>query len=71
MSKIICGTNEVDGGRYVGKTVTQIKDELKDLLGIPEGATVLRNSDPIGEHEDQTMRPGDQIEFVRTAGEKG
>lgn len=70
MAKIICGPNELEGDRWDGKTVDQVRQELGIVLNIPEAAAVLLN----GRESAQgtvVLRAGDELEFVKAAGEKG
>jgi hypothetical protein len=69
MAKIICGANELDDSRWDGKTVDQVREELGVVLNIPENAAVLLNGDEA--QGNATLRSGDELEFVKAAGEKG
>jgi len=70
MARITCGANELDDSRWDGKTIEQVKSQLKEALNIPDNAVVLLNgeepSDP-----GATVRSGDELEFVKPAGSKG
>lgn len=70
MAKIICGANELDDARWDGKTIDQVREELKTVLNIPEGASVLLNGDE-ARQTNVALREGDTLEFVKAAGEKG
>jgi len=82
MAKIICGANELEDVRWDGKTIEQVRCELKTVLNpsgnlgtslrlsIPEDSKILLNGTP----QDQTgiaLRSDDELEFVKAAGEKG
>jgi len=69
MAKIICGANELDDARWDGKTVSQVREELGAVLNIPENASVLLNGDEA--QGNVALRSGDELEFVKAAGEKG
>lgn len=70
MARIVCGPNELDNARYDGKTIDDIRAELHDVLNIPEGAIVLMNGRE-AQTSSTTVRAGDELEFVKAAGDKG
>lgn len=70
MARIVCGPNELDNPRYDGKTIQDVKAELREVLNIPEGATVLLNG-AASPGCATPLREGDELEFVKPAGEKG
>ena len=69
MARIVCGANEVTSARFDGKTVESVKGELREILNIPDGADVLVNG--AGAGCGTSLRAGDELEFVKPAGEKG
>lgn len=70
MARIVCGPNELDNPHFDGKTIEAIKVELREVLNVPEGATVLLNGAPCQSCA-TSLRTGDELEFVKPAGEKG
>lgn len=68
--RVVSGVNELSSDAYVGRSVDEVRRELRTPLNIGDGAEVFLN------HERATdpatvLRSGDEIEFVKTAGEKG
>lgn len=70
MAKIICGANELDDDRWDGKTIDQVREELEPVLNIPKDAQILLNGDE-ARQTNVALRAGDELEFVKAAGEKG
>ncbi|MBI3830134.1 MAG: hypothetical protein HY291_11490 [Planctomycetes bacterium] len=52
-----------------GKTIREVRDEVGDLLNVPESAQARINGTPAG--EESVVPDGASVEFVKTAGEKG
>ena len=69
MARIICGANELENANFDGKTIEQLKSELKTVLNIPDNPTTLLNSDEVTSNV--ALRSGDELEFVKAAGDKG
>jgi hypothetical protein len=63
------GVNELKLDTLAGKTITEVRDQLADILNIPENAQARLNGSPIS--NDSTLSDGASVEFVKTAGEKG
>ncbi len=70
MARIVCGPNAIDSSRYDGKTIEAVKTELREVINIPEGATVLLNGSPSTTCT-TPLRSTDELEFIKSAGEKG
>ena len=70
MAKITCGVNELENDRFDGKTVAQLRNELGAVLNVPANPTILLNAEPIDD-EETVLEDGDELEFVKAAGEKG
>lgn len=70
MARIVCGPNEIDNPRYDGKTIEAVKTELREVLNIPDGAAVILNGASSASCA-TALRAGDELEFVKPAGEKG
>ena len=70
MSKIICGANELEIAPYAGKTIAHVRQVAGPVLNIPQGYTVLLNDIAVTD-ENSVLRAGDELEFVKQAGEKG
>lgn len=69
-TKIICGANELDGSRWVGRTAEQVRQELGSVLNIPPEA-VVRMDDAEADPRTAVLQPGHTLEFVKPAGSKG
>lgn len=63
------GVNSLNLDTLAGKTVREVREELGDLLNIPEAAQVRING--AAATDDNTVADGASVEFVKTAGEKG
>lgn len=63
------GVNSLTLDNLAGKTVREVREEVGDLLNVPESAQVRIN----GAHatDDNAVADGASVEFVKTAGEKG
>jgi len=70
MARIICGANELEDDRWDGRTVAQIREELGQVLNIPEGAVTRLNGEE-GPGANTALRAGDELEFVKPSGQKG
>jgi hypothetical protein len=70
MTRVICGANELGDYRGEGKTIQQVRDELRCALNIPDNAAVLLNGEE-GPDSGSPLRAGDELEFVKPAGSKG
>lgn len=72
MVSVSCGTKEALC--FPGRTVAELRQELKDRLSIPEGARVVMDGKPVRKsEEDVTIVGGEtrQLEFVGPSGAKG
>lgn len=63
------GVNSLSLDTLCGKTVREVREEVGDLLAIPDSAQVRINGAPAT--DDNGVADGASIEFVRLAGEKG
>lgn len=63
------GVNSLSLDSLVGKTVREVREEVGDLLNVPESAQVRINGVPAT--DDNGVADGASLEFVRAAGEKG
>lgn len=63
------GVNTLNKADYVGMTVSEIRDEVTDVLNIPDDAQVRING--ITAAADHQVAAGSTVEFVKVAGEKG
>ena len=63
------GVNTLSLDNLVGKTVGDVRDQVEDLINVPESAQVRLNGSPVG--DDATIPDHATIEFVKVAGEKG
>ena len=67
-TKIIYGVNELDLD-LAGKSVRGIWKVLEQVFNIPRDAQVTVNGARVD--DEYVVRPGDEIEFQKTAGVKG
>jgi hypothetical protein len=66
--RVICGVHALDT-RVAGRTVGDVRAALSQALNIsPEAIAVV---DGVEAGADHVLRAGEQVEFVRLAGEKG
>ena len=63
------GVNELKLDTLAGKSVSEVRDQLADILNIPDGAQVRVNGATVC--DDTVVSDGASIEFIKTAGEKG
>ena len=70
MAHISCGINELTNDSFANKSIRRLREELGNVLSIPEGATVLVNDEEVTD-DNYVVRPTDEIEFVKTSGTKG
>jgi len=70
MTRIICGANELEDARWEGKTIEQVRNELRCVMNIPDNATVLLNGEEASD-PGAALGSGDELEFVKPAGSKG
>ena len=71
MPKLICGVNTANVGDAEGKTINEAVRAYGQVLNIPkENCKILVNGDEIDDR-DTVINAGDDVEFVKAAGEKG
>ncbi|MCX6984216.1 MAG: MoaD/ThiS family protein [Lentisphaerae bacterium] len=71
MPKLICGVNTANVGDAEGKTINEAVRAYGQVLNIPkENCKILVNGDEIDDR-DTVINAGDEVEFVKAAGEKG
>ena len=71
MPKLICGVNTIEVGDAEGKTINEAVRSYGQVLNIPkENCTILVNGDEVTDR-DTVISSGDEVEFVKAAGEKG
>ena len=63
------GVNTLSLDNVAGKTVGEVREQVTDLLNVPDAAQVRVNSVPA--QEDALIADGASVEFVKVAGEKG
>ena len=63
------GVNTTTLDSVAGKTVGEVREQVSDLLNVPESAQVRINGTPAD--EDDEIADGSTVEFVKVAGEKG
>ncbi len=66
---IVCGADEQKlTSLEPGVTAGEVADRLRQVMNIPEGATMFARGREVG--PDYTLVPGDTVEFIRQAGRK-
>lgn len=63
------GVNSTSSDSVAGKTIADVREQLADVLNIPDSAQVRVNGSPA--EEEDTIADGATVEFVKVAGEKG
>jgi hypothetical protein len=71
MAKIICGVNAAENASFNGMTIAQVMEQYGQFFNIPnDNLVVLVNDEEVGDMS-YTIRSDDDVEFVKSAGEKG
>jgi hypothetical protein len=70
MAKVVCGCNELTNTSFDGKSIEQLRNELRVVLNLPDNPTVLLNGEETTDLN-QVVHDGDELEFVKPAGTKG
>jgi hypothetical protein len=63
------GVNSTSSDSVAGKTVAEVREQVEEILNIPDSAQVRVNGSPA--EEEDTITDGATVEFVKVAGEKG
>jgi hypothetical protein len=63
------GVNTINLDNVAGKTVAEVRDQVTDLLNVPDNAQVRVNGAPAT--DDTVIGDSSTVEFVKVAGEKG
>lgn len=67
--KVVCGANQQEFDNLEGKTVSEVRQALADVLNIPADAQAIISGDNV--EVTYQLRPGDVLEFIKKSGEKG
>ena len=67
--RFICGANTQELEGVSGKKLGEVKDQLVDVLNIPSPVQCILGGQSVS--DDYELKEGEQIEFVRPAGDKG
>ena len=67
---VVCGVNQLSSESYVDRTIEDVRRELRTPLNIGDQAQAQINGERV-EDPQRRLQAGDQLEFVKTAGEKG
>lgn len=65
---VICGANNYEDS-FTGKKVSEVRDEMKDVLNIPDNAQALVCNKKVDLNH--VMQEGETLEFIKEAGDKG
>ena len=63
------GVNTINAENIVGKTVAELREQVADILNVPDNAQVRVNGAPAS--DDTVIPENSTVEFVKVAGEKG
>ena len=63
------GVNSLSLDNLAGKSVGEVRDQVADVLNVPDSAQVRVNGAP--SDDESVLSDGATVEFVKTAGEKG
>jgi len=63
------GVNSITSETAAGKTLGELRDQVAEILNVPENAQARVNGSQAG--NEVQLADGDTLEFVKTAGEKG
>ncbi|MCY3024495.1 MAG: hypothetical protein NTW87_36430 [Planctomycetota bacterium] len=63
------GVNSTNSDTVAGKTVAEVREQVEEVLNVPDSAQVRVNGAPADEED--TITDGSTVEFVKVAGEKG
>ena len=66
--RVICGVHTLEA-HVAGRTVGEVRGALAQALNVSPAAVAVVNGGEVG--ADYVLREGEQLEFVRLAGEKG
>ncbi len=67
-TRVVYGVNDLELD-LAGKSIRSVYKVLEQVLNIPRDASVSVNGNRVD--DDYVVRPGDEIEFLKTAGVKG
>ncbi len=71
-NKVICGGENMTLDDVADRTIPEIRAKLTEILNITDDhQIVLVNGRKIGDPGSYKIMPGDEIEFVKPAGQKG
>ncbi|MCK9279148.1 MAG: hypothetical protein M0P71_00770 [Melioribacteraceae bacterium] len=68
-TKFTCGANELVNNNYDGEEIGEVIPKIKDILNITRDHQVTVNGEEVD--SDYEIEAGDNIEFVKNAGQKG
>lgn len=63
------GVNSITLDSVAGKTVGEVREQVEEVLNVPDSAQVRVNGNPADEEDE--IADGSTVEFVKVAGEKG
>ena len=67
---VVCGVNELTSESYVDRTIEDVRRELRTPLNISDQAEVQLNGERV-EDPQKRLQAGDQLEFIKSSGQKG
>lgn len=66
---VTCGANSQTFGDISGRTISQIRRDLGDVMNISDNAAAMVSGSAVS--EDYVVQPGDRLEFIQASGTKG
>lgn len=66
--KVVCGAN-VQEAEIVGKTISEVRAELAEVLNIPVDSRAMVSGDNV--EATYALQVGDTLEFIKESGDKG
>ncbi len=71
MAKITCGVNAADNASFNGMTIAQVMEQYGQFFNIPKDNLVILVNDEEEHDHSYMIQSDDEVEFVKSAGEKG
>eukprot|EP00831_Metopus_contortus_P018448 TRINITY_DN1786_c0_g1_i17.p1 TRINITY_DN1786_c0_g1~~TRINITY_DN1786_c0_g1_i17.p1 ORF type:complete len:216 (+),score=17.55 TRINITY_DN1786_c0_g1_i17:573-1220(+) len=71
MAKITCGVNAAENASFNGMTITQVMEQYGQFFNIPNDNLVVLVNDEEVSNMSYIICSDDDVEFVKSAGEKG
>ena len=66
---VTCGANSQLFGDISGRTISEVRRDLGDVMNISDNAAAMVSGAAVS--EDYVVQPGDRLEFIQASGTKG